>query len=141
MDFSYRIYLQQRVYFLRRLRSFGASSQIIYLFFTSVIQSIMLYCSTAWLSSLSVKNKTKLFNQIKICAKITGLPAVYSFQEAHNNSMLRLARNISNDPLHVLHSEYQLLPSNRRFRVHSFNRIRLKNSFIHQSILLLNQLH
>ena len=132
--------IQQRIYFLRRLRSFGASAQIIFLFFTSVIQSVMLYCSTAWYNSLSVKNKAKLQRQIKICSKIIGLPIENLFQEAHNKSMLRLATCISTDITHTLYQEYQPLPSSRRFRVPRFNRNRLKHAFIHQSILLLNQL-
>ncbi len=130
--------IQQRIYFLRRLRSFGASAQIIFLFFTSVIQSVMLYCSTAWYNSLSVKDKAKLQHQIKICSKIIGRPISHLFQEAHNKSMLRLATCISTDITHILHQEYRLLPSNRRFRVPFYNRNRLKHSFIHQSILLLN---
>ena len=128
--------IQQCIYFLRRLRSFGASTQIISLFFMSVFQSVMLYCSTVWQSSLSVKDTAKLQHQIKFCLKVIGLPVAHLFQEAHNKSMLRLARYISTEISHILHQEYQLLPSNR---VPSFNRNRLRHYFIHQSILLLNQ--
>ena len=42
-------------------------------------------------------------------------------------------------PCMFLNRKYQLLPSNRWFRVPQFKCNRLKNSFIHQSILLLNQ--
>ena len=35
--------VQQRIYFLRRLRSFGASEDILHQFFTSTIQSILQY--------------------------------------------------------------------------------------------------
>ena len=76
-----------------------------------LIQSVMLYCSVL---GLSVKDKAKLYNQINICSKINGLPVAHLFQEAHNKSML------STDVTHVLHREYQLLPSKRRFRVPSF---------------------
>ena len=134
--------VQQRIYSLRRLRSFGASSQILSLFYTSVVQTVMLYCSTAWFNSLSVTYKNKLFSLIKICAKITGRSVdvvLHAFKEAHTKSMLRLANSISSDPLHVLNGEYQLLPSRRRFRVPTFKKNRLKNSFVHQSVLLLNQ--
>ena len=57
----------------------------------------MLYCSTAWLSNLSLKNKSNLYNQLKVCSKIIGLPVAQSLKEAHNNSMLRLATDISSD--------------------------------------------
>ena len=133
--------IQQRMYSLRRLRSFGASSQILSLFYTSVVQTVMLYCSTAWYNSLSVVYKNKLHSQIKICAKIIGRPVdvlLHSFKDAQTKSMLRLARSISSDPSHVLNKEYDLLPSGRRFRVPTHKKIRLKNSFVHQSVLLLN---
>ena len=108
--------IQQRMYSLRRLRLFGASSQILSLFYTSVVQTVMLYCSTAWFNSLSVVYKNKLFSQIKICAKIIGRPVegvLRSYKDAQTNSMLRLAKSISSDPSHVLNEEYQLLPSMR----------------------------
>ena len=116
--------IRQHIYFLRRLKSFGASSRLVFLLFTSVIRSIMLYCSTACLSDLAVKNKSKLYNQIRVCSIIIGLPVAQAFQEA--NSMLRLATNISSDSTHVLNNGYLLLPSNRCFRVHSFSCNRLK---------------
>lgn len=46
---------------------------------------------------------------------------------------------VSFSPLsHFLHSEHVLLPSGRRYSVQHFNRVTLKNSFVHQSILKLN---
>ncbi len=68
--------IKQHVYFLHR--PFGASRQII-CFFKSVPLSVMLYCSTAWLSSLSVKIKTKLYNRLKVWAKIIGQPVAHLF--------------------------------------------------------------
>ena len=68
----------------------------------------MLYCGTAWQSSLSVKDKVKMYH-IKICSKTIGLPVAHLIQEAHK-SMFRLARYISTDVSHVLYREHQLLP-------------------------------
>ena len=84
---------QQRVSFLCRVKSFGTSSQMMFLYFTSVIRSIALYCYAilpGWATS-QWKNKTKnkLYNQTKVCSKITGLPVAQAFQEAHDNSTLR----------------------------------------------------
>ena len=115
------------VYFFCRRRSSGASSQITFLFFKSVTQSIMMYCRTVWLSSQCVKLKTKLYNQIQICAKINGQPMAHCLQVTHNKSMFRFAHSISSDFLHVLNWEHKLLPSGRRFRVPQFICNRLKN--------------
>ena len=71
----------------------------------------MLYCSTARLSNLTVKNKSKLYNQIKVCSKIIGHPVAQAFQEAHNNSMLRLATNISSDCMHTCPEQWISAPA------------------------------
>ena len=102
--------IQQRMYSLRRLRSFGASSQILSIFYMSIVQTVMLYCSrpTAWFNSLSVVYKNKLFSQIKICAKIVGRPVgavLHSYKEAQTKSIIRLAKSISSDHSHVLNEE------------------------------------
>ena len=65
---------KQIIYFLRRLRSFGASRRILLLFFTSVIMSVLQYCSTTWYGCLSVALKSQLMQQLSICSKIVGQP-------------------------------------------------------------------
>ena len=131
--------VQQRIYFLRRLRSFGANKHILLLFFQSIVQSVMQYGISAWFSCLSVQLKTKLTRLLHICSKIVGQTLELHFQAAYTKRMLSLASNISSDPSHVLFKEYQLLPSNRRFRVPQARLNRLRNSFVPQSVKLLNQ--
>jgi len=46
---------KQKIYFLRRLRSFGVRKQILLLFFRSVIMSILQYCNSIWLVCLCWK--------------------------------------------------------------------------------------
>ena len=130
---------KQRIYFLRRLRSFGASRRILLLFFTSVIMSVLQYCSTTWYGCLSVALKSQLLQQLSICSKIVGQPLLKLYTSTYDNSVLRLARNITSNTSHVLHGEYRLLPSGRRYCVPSFKKVRLKKSFVHQSTLRLNQ--
>lgn len=45
------------------------------------MQSVMLYA--VWLSSLSVRLRTELYHQLRLCAKITGQPVALLFQTAH----------------------------------------------------------
>ena len=61
------------------------------------------------------------------------------YTTTYDNSILRLARNITSNSSHVLHREYRLLPSGRRYGVPEYSKVRLKRSFVHQSILRLNQ--
>lgn len=58
---------KQSLYFVRRLRSFGASRQILHLFFNVVIMSVEQCCNTAWYKCLSTTLKSK---QMTICSKI-----------------------------------------------------------------------
>jgi len=83
--------------------------------------------------------KTKLYNQLKICSKIIGQPLEKLYDLAYHNNLLRLANTIISNPLHILHKEFELLPSNRRYRVPRFNKVRLKHSFVHQATIALNK--
>ena len=130
---------KQRIYFLRRLRSFGASRRILLLFFTSVIMSVLQYCSTTWYGCLSVALKSQMLQQLNICSKIVGQPLQELYASTYDNSMLRLAKNITSNTSHVLYSEYRLLPSGRRYEVPLFKKVRLKKYFVHQSTLMLNR--
>ena len=131
--------VQQRIYFLRRLRSFGANKTILLLFFQSIVQSVMLYGCCAWYSCLSVQLKARLGRLVRICSKIVGRTLETGFQEAHRRRILFLARRITSDPTHVLFKEFELLPSNRRFRVPQARLNRLRNSFVSQAVKMLNQ--
>ena len=129
---------KQRIYFLRRLRSFGTSRQILLLFFTSVIMSVLQYCNTTWYGCLSDTLKAKLRQLLNICSKIVGQPLETLYRSAYDNSMLRLARSITSNSNHPLNGEYDLLPLGRRYRVPTWNRVKLRKSFVHQSVLKLN---
>lgn len=80
--------MQQCIYFLHRLRSFGASSQIISLFSESVIQSVVLCCRTACLWNTNSNLRKDYW---PTCGKQLTARACSDFA------------NISSDPSHVLH--------------------------------------
>ena len=107
----------QIIYFLHRLRSFGARKQILLLFFMSVIMSVLQYCNSVWYMSLSVSLKTKLMNLLEMCSKIVGQPLQKVYELSYHNNLVRLANNIVSEPNHVLYNEFVLLPSNRRYKV------------------------
>ena len=45
----------QRIYFLRKLKLFNIDRDIMMLFYHSVIQSVVMFCSIAWLNGLTKK--------------------------------------------------------------------------------------
>lgn len=130
--------VQQRIYFLRRLRSFGASKIILHQFYVATVQSVLLYECPVWFCGLLVQLKSRSQRLLNTCSKIVGHPVDNTFTEMWRKQTLRLADKISTDSDHVLHNEFELLPSGRRFRVPRCRGNRYKHSFVPSSITLMN---
>lgn len=130
--------LQQRIYFLRRLRLYGVNQRIMFLFYQAVLESLVRYSLSAWYGNLSAQLKSKLVRLIAVSMKVMGKREYQPLQSLYDQSVLRPAQRILADPAHVLYSEYNLLPSGRRYRVPRCKLNRFKNSFVPHSIKLLN---
>ncbi len=103
--------VQQKLYFLRRLRIFRVEQKIMYLFYQAVIESIIRYGITVWFGNLTIQVKSKLACLLKIAMKTIGRKEYLSLESLYEQLVLREAHTILDDPLHVLHTEYELLPS------------------------------
>ena len=130
--------LQQRLYFLRRLRVFGVNQRVMFLFYQAVLESILRYGMSAWYGNLSVQLKSKIGRLIQSAMKVMGRSEKLPMQSIYEQSVLRQAEKILSDQTHILHTEYQLLPSGRRFRVPTCRLNRFRNSFVPTSIKILN---
>jgi hypothetical protein len=62
----------QRLYLLRKLRSFDVSSEILETVYRSLIESILTFNIVAWFGNLSVKDRTRLTRVVKLAGKIVG---------------------------------------------------------------------
>lgn len=62
---------------------------------------------------------------------VAGQPFEKLYESAYHIRHLKAGQQ------HVLKSEYKLFSSDRRYRIPRFNKVRLKHSFVHQSILKL----
>ena len=91
------------------------------------LRNTVQYCNTTWYKCLSTTFKSKQLNLLKICSKIVGQPCYRLYDSAFHNNLIRLSNNIISDPNHVLNRKYELLPSNGRYRVPRFNKVRLKH--------------
>lgn len=128
----------QRLYFLRKLRSFDVDVKILYLFYTCFVQSVLTFGMQCWYGSLSLQNRNKLFKIIHLSSKIVGT-ILKPLPEIYETKVLSLAHKIISNPDHILHSEYSLLPSGRRYLVPILKTNRAKKSFLPSSISLLNK--
>ena len=130
--------ISQRLHFLRRLRVFGIDRDIMLAFYRASIESLVRYGITVWFGNLSVKLKAQVQTLIKRAGKIMGMPSPTSLQVLYDEAVRRQALNIVQDEDHILHGEYDLLPSGRRYRLPNSRTNRFKLSMVPWSIKLLN---
>lgn len=100
---SIGFHVQQRLYFLCRLRIFGVEQKIMYLFYQAVIESIIRYGITVWFDKLTIQVKSKLAHLLKIAMKTIGKNKCLSLVSLYEQSVLRKSHKILADPLHILH--------------------------------------
>ncbi|XDV25684.1 hypothetical protein PO909_029559, partial [Leuciscus waleckii] len=130
---------QQRLYFLRGVRVFGVSQNIMFLFYQAVMESITRYGMTAWFGNLSTQSKSKVQRLVQTAMKVMGRTEKLSLQSIYEQSVLRQARRVLLDPSHILQTENELLPSGRRYRSPKTKLNHFKYSFIPVSIKIRNQ--
>ena len=129
---------QQRLHFLRKLRSFNADTTTLTLFYLTFIQSVVTFAIQCWGDALSVQNRNMLDRVTKMGRKITGsdIKNITTLTEQYT---IKLALRILDDPSHPLFSEFSPLPSGRRFRMPRTKTKRAITSFVPRSIQLLNR--
>lgn len=128
---------QQRLSAIRKLKGLYVAPHFLLLLYQSIIQPILLYCSTCFFTMLSVTNRAKLTRITNTAAKIIGLPTP-NLTELNEKSINRLANSIVQDTTHPLHKYITPLPSGRRYRTLKFRRARLGKSLIPAAIAALN---
>ena len=97
------------------------------------------YCMAAWFGSLSVQLKTRIAKIVNTAMKVIGKSDPQTLQTIFEKKVLRLAQGVMSDLSHILFSEYEMLPSGRRLRACRPKSNRYKNSFLPNSIALLNK--
>lgn len=92
----------------------------------------------AWFGSLTVQCNNKIEKLVKNAMKIIGTKEYPSLQAIFEISVLAQAKSIIKEPSHLLHSEYEPLPSGR-YRAIKHKSNRFKFSFVPTSVALLNK--
>ena len=119
---------QQRLYFLRRLKSFRLSTLVMVQFYRAVIESILTFSITAWYSGATQHDKNRLERVRKTASKIIGcnLPSI---DELHEKRMKNKVKSITKDPSHPAFNLLKILPSGKRFQKLKSRTSRFSNSF------------
>jgi hypothetical protein len=129
---------QQRMYLLRKLKSFSVDTKILSLFYQSFIESLLTFSFICWFHSLNVKDRNSLNSIVNVCSKIIGVRQrdLASFCD---QQILRKTSRIFASADHFLKPEFTLLPSGRRFAIPACRGNRRSKSFVPCAIRLLNK--
>ena len=131
--------IHQRLHFLRRLRLFGVSTNIMLIFYRASIESILRYGIASWFGNLTVKCKSQISRLANMAGKIMGRSSPpTSLHTIFEQAVVRQAQNIISDTSHVLNPEYVIMRTGRRYRTPTCKYNRYKHSFVPLSIKLLN---
>ena len=117
---------------------YGVDKSIMFLFYQAVLESLVRYGMSAWNGNITVKLKIKLTRLVHMAMKVMGKNDYQTLQSIYEQTVFRQAQRIVTEPSHILHLEYELLPSGRRYRVTTCKLNRFKNSFVPTSIKFLN---
>ena len=128
---------QQRMYFLRQLRKYNLPQDLLIMFYTAVIESVLCTSITVWFGSATKLDKNRLQRTVRSAEKIIGanLPTI---QDLYTSRVRKRAGKITADPSHPGHKLFKLLPSGRRYRSLFAKTSRHKNSFFPLAVSLLN---
>ena len=126
----------QRLYFLRKLKSFNVNTNILKLFYQSTIQSILSFCCVCWFNSLSQFNSKKLQRITKRASRIIGAD-VKGMREIMNDCIISQINKIICDPNHPLHPHI-IQNHSGRIRQLRLKTNRFKDSFLPSAIQLFN---
>ena len=64
---------QQRLYLLRKLRSFGAGSHVLESVYRCLVESVLSFNTVTWCGNLSVKNRARLARVVNTASKFIGV--------------------------------------------------------------------
>ena len=82
---------QQRLHFLRKVRSSNVDQTILTLFYTSFIQSVLTFSIICWCDNLSVSDTNKLSKIVNIGSRTTGQQQP-SLANAYDRQVLKKAQ-------------------------------------------------
>ena len=127
----------QRMYLIRKLKTFDVDKQILETIYRSIVESIMTFNIITFYGYLSVKDKARLNRIVNIASKVVGQKQK-GLNDLYQTVAQKKSKSIIKDSTHPLHNHFEILPSGRRFRAPAFRRQLYNRSFIPSAIRILN---
>ena len=102
---------QQRLFLLRKLKSFEVSPHVLELVYRGLVESILSFNIITWFGHLTVKQKTKLGRVVNMASKLTGQQQRH-LSTLYDSGLARKAFHIFTDPVHTLNLAVPLARKN-----------------------------
>ena len=130
-------HLLQRLFFLRRLRSFHVSQPLLLKFYRAVIESVLTQSMIVWWGNATADDRKRISRIVRTASKIIGcqLP---SLDELYLSRVKKRALSIVDDQFHPAHSLFQHMRSKNRFRSIKYGSNRTLQSFYPRAVCVLN---
>ncbi len=130
--------LQQRMFFLRKLRDFRLDCSILQLFYQSLLQSILSFGLICVYGNMHVQEHKKLQRIIKMASRVIGVDQT-SAEDLYNELILRKMDQILTDTTHPLHPKFlRSTRLNDRLLQRPIRTVRYQKSFVPTAIRLYN---
>ena len=132
-----------RLFFLRKLRQFKVGSNILYLFYRSVIQSSLGYNQLCYYGAIKEDDARRLNRVVEKAQQIVGHD-IESLGTIYENVSIKKAQSITKDDSHPLHSTLTDCQSKRvqgRYKSFKCHTSRFANTFVPSVIRSQNEKH
>ena len=128
----------QRMYLIRKLKTFDVDKKMLEMIYRSLVESILTFNIVTFYGHLTVKQKKRLNKIGNVATKLINLKQK-SLNDLYQQAISqKKSRSILNDPNHPLHSCYEIMPSGKRYRTPAFKRQLYNKSFIPSAVRFLN---
>ena len=131
--------VQSRLYCLRKLRSFDVKKEIMQMFYSSTISSVLMYGAVCWGGNLAERERGRLDKVIKKAGYSIG-ETQETFDTVYHKRLTNRTVNILDDKTHPLWGEFdERRNDSGRLRLPTTRTNRYKNSFVPRAINELNR--
>ena len=131
--------MQQRLYFLRKLKSFKVDHLILQMFYKSVVQSILTFCLICVFGNMRSLDQAKLGRVVKHASNVIGIQQEFP-DDLYRSLLCNKVKGILLDRLHPLHCKFQQSFRSNRLLQRTIRTRRYGSSFVPAAIRWYNEL-
>ena len=128
-----------RVYCLRKLHTFHVNTDMLQLFFSSVVCTVLTFGVTCWGGNITQGDKDRIDRLIRKAGRVIGRNQD-TLTDAYNDRLYKKVTNIFDDDTHPLRQEFDrlLIERSGRLRTPKARTVRYQKSFLPKSVHIFN---